>query len=176
MHKNKFDEAYLSFFIPFFGLIQLLQGKKRIIYLLGFFVNLIVCILLLYFMGKYLPILLQRFTIIGKKPICNLKEERAIHIGSFVFIFCYRCTFLIIGIFSSFFCYYLKRVKLRIFYVLFSIIFIIPCLLDGLFQLLTEYTSTNFLRAITGLFAGIGIGYFAYFPFARWNLYIKNSK
>ena len=35
---------------------------------------------------------------IGFAPLCNGKESRAPHIGNFVFILCWRCTGVIIGV------------------------------------------------------------------------------
>ncbi|MDE7095706.1 MAG: DUF2085 domain-containing protein, partial [Anaeroplasmataceae bacterium] len=78
----------------------------------------------------------------------------------------------IIGGISTFFISYLKKVRIHYFYIIFSILFILPCFLDGMLQLLTAYESTNFLRAITGFFAGAGIGYILYLPFKKWNLFL----
>lgn len=175
MNNTKFKETILSFFVPFLGFVWAIKGKHRWINLLGFIVNLVVCFCICFLIWKYFLFSGKRFAVIGKKPLCNFKEERAIHFGSFVFILCYRCTFLIIGILSSFFFFYFKRIKANPFMFLFSLLFILPCLLDGLIQLLTNYTSTNFLRATTGLFAGVGIGYIAYYPFFKWNLFIERK-
>lgn len=98
-------------------------------------------------------IILERLLHIGKVPICNGIASRALHIGNFCFILCYRCSGVVLGIILSL--YYLSRCKLKIKYIL----LIIPMIIDGFLQLLTPYISNNFLRLITGILFGIGIGH-----------------
>lgn len=170
--RSNFIEKGLSFFIPFLGLAFFFKKKHRIINLIGFFTNLVVFIGILYVLFKFFPLSQTRWRYFGKKPLCNLNEERGIHFGSFVFILCYRCTFIILGGIFSFFLMYLKKPKISYFYILFSFLFIIPCLLDGILQLVSSYESTNYIRALTGFFAGFGIGYILYLPFKKWNLFL----
>ncbi|MCM1197169.1 MAG: DUF2085 domain-containing protein [Roseburia sp.] len=139
--------------------------------MIGFIVNFLVCVGIILLIIKYIPFSHNRLSYFGQKPLCNLKEERGIHFGSFVFILCYRCTFIILGGVISFFIMYLKRIRIHYFYIVFSFLFILPCFLDGLIQLLTSYESTNLIRALTGFLAGFGIGYILYMPFKKWNLF-----
>ncbi|MDE6655387.1 MAG: DUF2085 domain-containing protein [Anaeroplasmataceae bacterium] len=169
--NSSFIEKGLSFFVPFLGLIWFIKKKNKVFNFIGFIVNLCICIGLVILLIKFFPITHSRFIYFGKKPLCNLKEERAMHFGSFVFVLCYRCTFLIIGAFVSFFTMYIKKARILLFYILFSGLLIVPCLLDGVLQLTTEYESTNLLRAMTGFCAGFGFGYFLYIPFKKWNLF-----
>lgn len=169
--QSNFIERGLSFFVPFLGLAWFIKKKYRILNMIGFIVNLIICISLIVIIMKYIPFPQNRLSYFGQKPLCNLKEERGIHFGNFVFVLCYRCTFIILGGFISFFTMYLKKIRICIFYIVFSGLFIIPCLLDGVLQLTTPYESTNFLRALTGFCAGAGFGYLLYIPFKKWNLF-----
>lgn len=170
-HSN-FIEKGLSFFVPFLGLIWFFKKKNKGWNLIGFFVNLAVCIGIVALFIKIFPTLHMRLSFFGKRPLCNLKAERGIHFGSFVFILCYRCTFLILGGVISFFIMYFKKVKIHYFYIIFSILFSLPCFFDGILQLTTTYESTNYIRATTGFLAGFGIGYILYLPFRKWNLFL----
>ncbi len=173
MHKKSaFIEKGLSFFVPFLGLIWFFKNKNRGINLIGFFVNLLLCGIIIFGLIQCCSLLQSHISFIGKKPICNLKEERAMHFGSFVFILCYRCTFLILGSISAFLFSYLKKMKLSWYLLSMSILCILPCFVDGVLQLTTSYVSTNIVRAISGLCAGFGIGYILYIPFKKWNLFL----
>ncbi len=93
----------------------------------------------------------------GETPLCNGRPERAPHIGSFCFPLCWRCTSIIAG-YSV--CYWTKPVFLSshiILGLIISIGLIIPCAYDGVRQVLSDYESSNPLRIITGLLAGIGM-------------------
>lgn len=168
--EQPFSEKWLSFFVPFLGLVWFFKKKNRGMNLVGFIINLLVCTIIIFLVIRFVPFP-DRFSYLGKKPLCNLKEERAMHFGSFVFILCYRCTFLILGAFSSFTTLFIKKVKIHWVFILCSVIFIVPCFLDGIIQATTSYVSTNLVRALTGLFAGFGFGYFLYLPFRKWNLF-----
>lgn len=97
-------------------------------------------------------IIIERILQIGKVPLCNGMPSRALHIGDFCFILCYRCSGVIIGMLGILYC--LRKKKPKIQYVL----LIIPMIVDGFLQLLTPYLSNNPLRLITGILFGIGIG------------------
>lgn len=109
---ESFFEKGLSFFVPFLGLVWFVKKRYRLINMVGFIVNLILCSCILYFCFKWFSLITPHFSYIGQKPICNLREERAMHFGSFVFILCYRCTFLIIASLTSFFLCYFRRVRI----------------------------------------------------------------
>ncbi len=174
MLKNKdiLIEKYLCLFVPFLGLAWFIKGRYRFFNLFAFFINLSIWVGLGMLLWKYVPYLNIRFSFFGKRPLCNLNADRAPHIGGFVFILCYRCTFLILGIFLSFFFFYFKRVKGNLYLILLNALWILPCFFDGMLQLTTSYVSTNVIRSCTGFIAGIGIGYIAYYPFYRWKLFL----
>jgi len=48
--------------------------------------------------------------------------------------------------------------------LLIGMLLLLPGVLDGVIQLLTDYESNNFTRALTGLVAGVGL-YFILCPF-----------
>lgn len=99
-----------------------------------------------------IKIIIERILQIGKVPLCNGIPSRALHIGDFCFILCYRCSDVIIGMLAIL--YYLRNKKPKIQYIL----LIIPMIIDGFLQLLTPYISNNSLRLITGILFGVGIG------------------
>ncbi len=152
---------------PFLGLVLIWKERRtkfRLLYTIAYGLH-----LMLLGMGIYLLLRLgisssNRLQWFGRVPLCNMDPARAPHFGSFVFIFCYRCTFLILGGALSFLFCCCKKPSVNIFLLLFSILFILPCFIDGLMQTFTTYLSTNLLRAGTGCLAGVGIGYLLYSP------------
>lgn len=87
--------------------------------------------------------------------ICHQKSTRSFWITDRPFALCSRCTFGYLGVaFGAFFApanlKYTKR-------LLIGFLFLVPGIMDGLMQGLTEYRSNNFLRLVTGLSGGIGI-------------------
>ena len=96
----------------------------------------------------------------GKEPFCNRKPETAPHLGEFCFPLCWRCFGLSIGIILA--AILLAFMQSGIFQNrkgLFVVAFlmIIPCVLDGGLQRVSNYQSNNYLRGITGFFGGIGL-------------------
>lgn len=93
------------------------------------------------------------------------KSAKATGIGALIYFkekqfpICARCSGELLGILLSIFLY--KFYKLNI---LFSFIFILPLLVDGFYQLLTKYESTNIKRLITGILFGYGF----------FNLFLKS--
>lgn len=68
------------------------------------------------------------------------------------FPLCARCTGELIGILVGIISFPFIR-----FSILFSVILLVPLLLDGFLQLLTDYESKNIRRCITGILFGYGI-------------------
>lgn len=97
-----------------------------------------------------------RFSMIGKLPICNQKRERAPVVNKFVFLFCYRCTGIILGGIAASLMNYLNVSKQS--YIL-LFVFITPCAIDGLIQELNILESNNIRRLITGFLLGIGLAF-----------------
>ncbi len=157
----------LAVLIPLMGIVYFKKerSKSRYLYILAYGLHWGMIGLVCFILFKVGLFSLERYQLLGKVPLCNLDQTRAPHFGSFVFILCYRCTFLILGGAFSFLLCCLKKPSVNFFFLLFSIIFILPCLGDGLLQTFTDYLSTNFLRAGTGFLAGVGIGYILYAPF-----------
>lgn len=96
------------------------------------------------------------YLLLGEAPLCNKRKERAPHIGGFYFLFCWRCTGLIIG--AILFIFLLKNnVQLN---YLYRLILITPFLLDTLLSYYTDfYSSNNFNRVTTGLLGGIALSF-----------------
>lgn len=96
----------------------------------------------------------HRLFTIGQFPLCNLKPNRAPHVGKHTFILCWRCTGVLVGFFLS------QLFILSHFahcHWLVSGALIMPCASDGLLQHLDILQSNNVRRFTTGFFAGIGI-------------------
>ena len=89
----------------------------------------------------------------GKACGCHQKKERSFHFKGKQFFLCARCT----GIFFS------QIIISPIFYFLglhmgfYSLLLIIPLIIDGTLQYYTKYISNNFKRLITGLLGGYAI-------------------
>lgn len=98
----------------------------------------------------------NRISLIGKAPICNQISERAPKINGYVFIFCYRCTGVILGGLIASLLKYLHVFDQSIALL---IVFTLPCLIDGLLQKLNIHESTNRRRLITGLLFGVGLAF-----------------
>lgn len=93
------------------------------------------------FINKYLPIIFG----------CHCRPDRSLYFKNKKFPICARCTGEFLGIILSIFLY-----KFYSFNILINIIFILPMLIDGFFQLLTKYESNNIKRLITGTLFGYG--------------------
>lgn len=92
------------------------------------------------------------------KLICHRKSERSFFINGYQFPVCARCTgfyimFLIYFIYTYFF-----YVNYNHFLILFSILLLIPAVVDGTSQLKGLRESNNYLRFFTGLIGGLGLG------------------
>ncbi|WP_371325650.1 DUF2085 domain-containing protein [Methanosphaera sp. WGK6] len=90
--------------------------------------------------------------------ICHRKPERSFFIGKHQFPVCARCT----GFYTSLIVYYTYTYYFFVNYskqlIIFSIILLLPAFLDGTTQLLYDRESNNYLRLITGLLGGLGLG------------------
>lgn len=93
------------------------------------------------FINKYLPIIFG----------CHCRDDRSLYFKNKKFPICARCTGEFLGIILSIFFYKFYSIN-----ILISIIFILPMLIDGFFQLLTKYESNNIKRLITGILFGYG--------------------
>lgn len=99
---------------------------------------------------------------------CHQRPWRSIHIFDYQAAWCTRDTFIYFGMIAAAFAVQMKKIKPYSWY--FLPIFVIPIALDGGIQLIAEiqavfndkltffYSSTNFFRAITGSFFGLGVG------------------
>jgi uncharacterized membrane protein len=93
--------------------------------------------------------------------ICHRIPDRTFKIWKYYFPVCARCT----GIYISGFSYFIIAMFIPIVYnielIILAILSIIPTTVDGISQLLNKRNSNNYLRFITGLFAGIGLAVLA---------------
>ena len=100
----------------------------------------------------------DRIALLGKVPLCNLVKERGFFINGFCFPFCVRCTAIILCIVITIIIIQVLKIRLNKRAILFGIIFLLFCLIDGLMQYCFGIESTNVRRLITGIFCGIGTG------------------
>lgn len=88
------------------------------------------------------------------KYICHRKPERSFFIHGHQFPVCSRCT----GIYSSILLFlvytYIFPIHYTQAYLYVAVILVLPCLIDGVTQLLHYRESNNTLRFITGYMAG----------------------
>ena len=102
---------------------------------------------------------MNRWRYLGKCPLCNLRKDTTFHIGNFCFPLCYRCLFIIIGMFLGLVFLPKETFNLKFYFVLIPI-FILPCYIDGTLQYKFNIPSTNARRIITGFIAGLGLALF----------------
>lgn len=89
----------------------------------------------------------------GKVPLCNLRAERAPHIGTFVFPLCWRCVGLLVG------CVVATIIRLCVSipsYPVIPIASCLPLLIDWTIQRLSIRESTNVRRFVTGIILALG--------------------
>lgn len=94
------------------------------------------------FIYKWLPIFFG----------CHCRSDRSFHWKGKQFPICARCTGELFGIFAG--------IVTSVFY-LFPIaacfLLLLPLVVDGFIQLLSNYESNNILRGITGVLFGLGL-------------------
>jgi len=93
-------------------------------------------------------------------PICNNKPERAPKIFGHTFIFCWRCTMVIVGVVLTRLFLEVTNILLEKQMFLWGTVLCIPMIIDGLRQYWRNISSTNYRRAFTGLAFGIGVTLF----------------
>lgn len=107
--------------------------------------------------------LMYRAKNIGKIPICNCKRERAPILFGHSFIFCWRCTSILIPLLGMrilfednpvFTIYILGHSDIV---GILAVLLIFPTLIDGILQYGFEKESTNLRRIVTGFPAGFGL-------------------
>ena len=140
------------------------------------------------FLFNILPLLAPLLAWMGEKNIsgfiywlysfsCHQKASRSFFVCDHQYGFCARCTFLWFTTFlSSFFVFYPpKFLNLKITSIPWQlgIALALPLALDGGIQLISSivsiftgnepfYESTNSIRAITGIFFGLGLGFYLF--------------
>ncbi|HIJ00395.1 MAG: hypothetical protein PWQ88_654 [Candidatus Methanomethylophilaceae archaeon] len=88
--------------------------------------------------------------------LCHQKESRSILINGNQMPICARDAGIVFGLFLGFLISGL--LKRRVPWVV-VLIMLVPILLDGGTQLVTNYESTNFIRLITGLLSGTALAF-----------------
>lgn len=81
---------------------------------------------------------------------CHNLCERSFKFRGYYFPICARCTGIYLGILLS-----ITKVIFK-YHFIFSILLLLPLIIDGLFQNFTKYKSNNIKRVFTGLLFGIG--------------------
>ena len=82
---------------------------------------------------------------------CHCKEDRSFYWKNEKFPICARCTGEAIGMIVGLLCCIFFRTTIK-----FSVIIMLPMILDGTVQMFTKYESNNFKRVITGMLFGYG--------------------
>jgi uncharacterized membrane protein len=89
---------------------------------------------------------------------CHRLPERSFFYKGNPLPLCARCTGILIGyLIGMVYAFFIGNISLLIAFVL-----IIPLILDGGFQALGQWESTNMRRLITGLLAGVGVDFIIY--------------
>ncbi len=107
----------------------------------------------------FLFLLDKVYSLKGKMPMlvasffsCHQRCDRSIHVRGKKMSICSRCLGVAIGFFLFTIILYFINIS---FWVM--IIFLIPLILDGVLQLLTDYKSNNIKRFITGVLFSLGM-------------------
>lgn len=96
--------------------------------------------------------------IIGKIPVCNRKSDRAPHFFGFCFIFCYRCSGVLLGILLGYIIHQFNiSLEPNLGLFLFGGLLMTFLVVDGTMQYFKDIESTNMRRLVSGLMAGLGI-------------------
>lgn len=107
--------------------------------------------------SKLIRFISEKFSYIGKKPLCNLKSHRAPNLFGFCFPLCWRCTSIVIGTLAGHIIYHQNYYNKSLQWV--GIVLMIPLIIDSYLQYGLDLESTNFRRIITGLLTGFGLSY-----------------
>lgn len=90
--------------------------------------------------------------------LCHQKAERSFFINQNQMPFCSRCTAIWLGLAVGLGFMVFYKIELNERFLFLILIGIVPIGIDGVGQLLQLWESTNIIRLITGLFAGIVTG------------------
>ena len=102
--------------------------------------------------------------------ICHKKPERSFFVKGHQFPVCARCTGFYIALVLYFGYAYFFYVNYSFLLILMAILCLVPTAVDGLTQLVGQRESNNFLRFITGLMGGLGLGIIV--KAIKWYLFI----
>ena len=122
-----------------------------------------------------IKIILKPLSLFGDVPLCNLNESRGIFIGDFCFPLCVRCTAIIVAFLLTVLILLFKKIHFKSKWILFWIIFIIPCIIDGVLQYFFYIESNNLRRLLTGSLCGLGLGNILVLMFNFLNEYVAKK-
>lgn len=92
------------------------------------------------------------------KLICHRKPERSFFFRGHQFPVCARCTGFYITVFLYFIYTFYYYINYNLVILIIAILLLVPAGIDGFTQLFKFRESTNFLRLVTGLMGGLGLG------------------
>jgi len=90
--------------------------------------------------------------------LCHQNPERTFIIRGYYFPVCARCTGIYLGLYSTVTIYFLLNFDITLPIIVIAAIFLVPTSIDGLTQYYWSRESNNYLRLLTGIIAGIGLG------------------
>lgn len=103
-------------------------------------------------MDNYTNVWIKSMEIFSKYWGCHQLPDRSFFYKDYQFPVCSRCTGIIIGeLFYLLFFKFTSKIKKRM-----SCLLVIPLIIDGTIQYLTDYNSNNRRRFITGFLYGNG--------------------
>lgn len=83
---------------------------------------------------------------------CHCLDERSFHIKGVKFPVCARCTGILLGMIAGFALYAFFKTSVKACFLL-----LLPLMIDGFAQRLTDYESNNFKRVISGFLFGYAL-------------------
>lgn len=104
---------------------------------------------------KILVFISKRVWSLGRKPICNLRPDRAPRLFGICFPLCWRCTGIILGVFLApgfLSCTFVVNIS-----TIHGLALITPAAVDAVAQYAYGIESTNLRRVTTGAACGVGL-------------------
>ncbi len=96
---------------------------------------------------------MMRLDDLGKAPVCNHRADRGIFIGGFCLPLCARCTGILLSALAGYAILFLGEMSQH---PDIGLLLLLPTVIDAILEYFYGRESTNTVRLITGILAGIG--------------------
>ena len=104
---------------------------------------------------------------------CHQRDSRSFFVGGNQMPFCVRCTAIFVGLPLGMLAFFVVRREINPFFLILAFV---PLGVDGVLQAVTSYESSNLLRVVTGVLAGLAAGYALAFIIKEFGVIFKSRK